>query len=97
MSLHQNEETIVPMETIDAMVPRPRPQDVSIPPSSPSDSAMITEAGGDPMQPIMARGDPEQSVDAVNRELRDELAEMRQSYHLEVHASRLRSQELSTR
>merc|ERR1712120_37570 len=46
---------------------------------------------------LMARGDPELQVDAVNQELRDELAAMRQSYNLEVHASRMRSQELSTR
>ena len=58
---------------------------------------MVSEAGGDPTQGSLARGDPELHVDAVNQELRDELAEMRQSYHLEVHASRMRSQELSTR
>ena len=58
---------------------------------------MASEAGGDPTQESLARGDPELHVDAVNQELRDELAEMRQSYHLEVHASRMRSQEISTR
>ena len=85
------------METSNALVPRNRPYEVSIPPSSPSDTAMASEAGGDPTQISMARGDPQLHMDAVNQELRDELAEMRNSYNLEVHASRMRSQELSTR
>ena len=58
---------------------------------------MASEAGGGPTRSLTARGDPELQMDVVNQELRDELAELRQSYHLEVHASRLRSQELSTR
>ena len=95
MSLQNSE--LVPMETSNALVPRNRPHEVSIPPSSPSDTAMTLEAGGDPTQISMARGDPELQVDAVNQELRDELAEMRHSYNLEVHASRMRSQALSTR
>ena len=95
MSLQNSE--LVPMETSNALVPRNRPHEVSIPPSSPSDTAMASEAGGDPTQISMARGDPELQVDAVNQELRDELAEMRHSYNLEVHASRMRSQALSTR
>ena len=53
--------------------------------------------GGDPLQIAAARGDPEPSLDVVNQELRDEIAQLRQSYHQEVHASQLRSQELSTR
>ena len=77
MSL-QNKE-FVPMETSNALVPRNRPYEVSIPPSSPSDTAMASEAGGDPTQIALARGDPELQVDAVNQELRDELAEMRHS------------------
>ena len=36
---------------------------------------MASEAGGDPTQGSLARGDPELHVDAVNQELRDELAE----------------------
>ena len=95
MSLQTNE--LVPMETSNAVVPRQRPYEVSIPPSSPSDTAMASEAGGDPTRMVPARGDPELRADVVNQELRDELAELRQSYHLEVHASRMRSQELSTR
>ena len=95
----QSNEELVPMDASNsnALVLRHGPQDVSIPPSSLSDSDLITEAGGDPMQSALARGDPEQSLAVVNQELRDELAEMQQSYHLEVHASRVRSQELSTR
>ena len=95
MSLQQEE--LVPMETSFALVPRQRPHEVSIPPSSPSDTAMASEAGGDPTREQLARGDPDFRLDVVNQELRDELAELRHSYHLEVHASRLRSQELSTR
>ena len=95
MSLQNSE--LVPMETSSAIVPRHRPHEVSIPPSSPSDTAMASEAGGDPTRAVQARGDPELQVDVVNQELRDEIAELRHSYHLEVHASRMRSQELSIR
>ena len=75
------------METSNALVQRQRPHDVSIPPSSPSDTALVSDAGGDPLQIISARGDPEPSTDVVNQELRDEIAQLRQSYHQEVHAS----------
>ena len=95
------------METSFAIIQRQRPEEVSIPPSSPSDTGMILEAGGDPTRNSMARGDPERdlmargdpqlALDVENQKLRDELAAMQQSYHLEVHASRMRSQELSTR
>ena len=79
------------------VVARQRPQEIAIPPSSPSDTLMTSEAGGDPTRDIQARGDSELSLDAVNQNLRDELAELQHSYHLEVHASRLQSQELATR
>ena len=81
MSLQKEE--LVPMETSNALVSRNRPHEVSIPPSSPSDTAMASEAGGDPTQISMARGDPELQVDAVNQELRYEIAEMRLAYNLE--------------
>ena len=54
-------------------------------------------ARGDPERDFMARGDPQLALDVENQKLRDELAAMQHSYHLEVHASRMRSQELSTR
>ena len=98
MSL-ENEE-FVPMETTNAIVPRHSPHEAlmqPIPPSTPSDSAMVMEAGVDPMQVLLAGGDPELRTKVEMQELRDELAEMRHHYHLEMHASKLRSQELSTR
>ena len=68
---------------------------------------MTSEVGADPMHEQLSMGnpygrleslgDPFGQLGVVNQELRDELAELRQSYHLEVHASRMRSQELSTR
>ena len=88
---------LVPMETTDALVERRRPHEISIPPSSPSDTVMASEAGGDPTREQLARGDPQRGIDVENQKLRDELAELQNSYHLEVHASRLRHQELSTR
>ena len=84
------------METSDMLVARQRPHEISVPPSSPSDTLMTSDAGGDLTQ-IQARGDPELSADDVNRRLREELSELQQSYLLEVHASRLQSQELATR
>ena len=91
------------MENSEMLVARQRPHEISVPPSSPSDTLMTSDAGGDltqivqdPMQ-IQARGDPELSADVVNRRLREELSELQQSYLLEVHASRLQSQELATR
>ena len=95
MSLQTNE--LVPMETTDALVERRRPHEISIPPSSPSDTLMASAAGGGPTREQLTRGDPEREINVVNQKLRDELAELQHSYHLEVHASRLRHQELSTR
>ena len=94
MSANPNE--LVSMETSDMLVPRQRPHEISIPPSSPSDTLMTSEAGGDPTQ-LQARGDPELSLDAINQKLREELSELQHSYLLEVHASRVQSQELATR
>ena len=92
----QGSEELVPMETSKELK-RQRPEDVSIPPSTPSDTGMVSEAGGDPLQIVLARGDPEPSLSVVNQELRNEIVQLRQSFQQEVHASQIRSQELSTR
>ena len=53
--------------------------------------------GGDPLQFALARGGREPSLGVVNQELRGEIVQLRQSLLQEVHASQIRSQELSTR
>ena len=78
------------METTDVQLvvttTRQHSHDIPDLPSSASDTAMASEAGGDPMHEQLARGNPDFRLGVVTQEFRDELAEMRHAYHIEVHA-----------